>query len=48
MRVPITLDVARLTFIDSTGVRTLYSLTGPPHEAKIVLRSPNRSGLARP
>jgi anti-anti-sigma factor len=36
----VTFDASRLTFIDSTGVRTLYSLTGPPHNARIILRNP--------
>ena len=36
----VTFDASDLTFIDSTGVRTLYSLTGPPHNARIVLRNP--------
>ena len=36
----VTFDASELTFIDSTGMRTLYALTGPPHEARIILRNP--------
>ena len=38
----VTFDASDLTFIDSTGVRTLYSLTGPPHNARIVYGTPGR------
>lgn len=37
----VTFEASDLTFIDSTGVRTLYSLTGPPHDARVVLRNPS-------
>ena len=40
---PVTFDVSGLTFIDSTGVRTLYSLTGPPHQARVILRNPTEA-----
>ena len=36
----VTFDVSELTFIDSTGVRTLYALTGPPHGHRVILRNP--------
>lgn len=45
----VTFEASELTFIDSTGVRTLYALTGPPHEPRIILRNPTeavRSALA--
>ena len=37
---PIAFDVSELTFIDSTGLRTLYALAGPPHNRKLTLRDP--------
>ena len=40
---PLTLDVSELTFIDSTGVRTLYGLTGPPRSARLILRNPTEA-----
>ena len=36
-------DASDLTFIDSTGVRTLYSLTGPPRNSRVILRNPTES-----
>ena len=39
----VTFDASELTFIDSTGVRTLYSLTGPPHEPRVILRNPTEA-----
>lgn len=36
-------DASSLTFIDSTGVRTLYSLTGPPRNSRVILRDPTES-----
>ena len=43
----VTFDVSELTFIDSTGVRTLYALTGPPHGHRVIL-APHGSRLERP
>jgi anti-anti-sigma factor len=37
---PIAFDVSELTFIDSTGLRTLYALAGPPHNRELTLRAP--------
>ena len=39
----VTFDASSLTFIDSTGVRTLYSLTGPPRNSRVILRNPTES-----
>ena len=39
----ITFDASSLSFIDSTGVRALYSLTGPPRNSRVILRNPTET-----
>lgn len=38
----VVIDVSRLTFMDSTGIRVLQTLTKGPGATRVVLRSPRR------